>query len=373
MDWQRTFYSVSHSSYFHPLAVVLLHEICPRLCKDSDILMLSPFRPQQALLAAIGFDLASAAPGQRIGASTIHRAQGGERRCVILDLTTHDPSKLVRFFEDLHAERLINVAISRAQDHLLIIGNRTMIHKIAFKAQETTRYWKELLLQFDRSIQAYDAAEIVSPLPWSEVEERLRSSSVPARPVMISTVAEGNDLAALCGLASELKGSRKLVVARSQPPLLGDYIARTSDDCPPLMAAGDVLALPLDDQWLCVTSPSAGRVIWRIGFRHIVEPEVSPTDLTAFDCPKCGLQQGLVIGYVRGMGIRLICQNRSTRCFRERPLSLAAARMKARAAGMTCSHGHPATVRSGAKGLFLACENYPVCDWSDSIKLLEGM
>lgn len=372
-DWQRTFYSVSYSSYFHPLAVVLLHEICPLLGEDSDILLLSPFRPQQALLAAIGFDLTAATPSQRISASTIHRAQGGERRCVILDLTTHDSSKLARFFEDRHAERLINVAFSRAQDRLLVIGNRAMLHSVAAKAQDKTRYWKELLLQFDRAVQAYPAEEIVSPLAWSEVEDQLRSSSDPGKPVMISTSADGAELDALCKFAASLKGSRKVVVAPRQPPLLGDYIARASDDVPSLVAAGDVLAVPLNGQWLSVTSPSASRVIWRIGFKHIVEPEVAPADLTAFDCPRCGLQQGLIIGYVGGLGTRLVCQNRSTGCFHDRPLSIAAARVKARAAGMTCPSGHPATVRSGTKGLFLACENYPACDWSDSIRLLEGM
>lgn len=373
-EWQRTFFSVSQSSYFHPLAVVLLHEICPYLGGDNDVLLLSPFRPQQALLAAIGFDLAQKIPGQKLAASTIHRAQGGERRCVILDLTTHDPSKLVRFFEDRHAERLINVAISRAKDRLLIIGNKAMLHRIAANSQGTTRYWKELLLQFDQSIQAYSASDIVSPVPWSDVKEQLRSSGSLHKPVMICTEANGDELDSICKMATELKGSRKVVVAKTQPPLLGDYIARTNEDCPPLMAAGDVLAIPLDKQWLYVNSPSVTKVIWRIGFNHLVESEVSLSDLAAaFDCPNCKLVQGLVIGYVGGMGTRLICLNRSSGCFHERPLSVAAARMKARASGMACSHRHPITVRSGPKGLFLACENYPRCDWSESIRLLEGM
>src|SRR5690606_18331391 len=110
-------------------------------------------------------------------------------------------------------------------------------------------------------------------------------------------------------------------------------------DLPPMIVAGDLLAIPLNGQWLTATSPSVGRVLWRIAIKHIVEPEVTPADLAAFDCPNCGLPQGLIIRHVSGLGTRLACQNRHTGCYHDRPLSLAAARIKARVASMTCSHG----------------------------------
>ena len=43
---------------------------------------------------------------------------------MVVDLTAHDPGKHVSFFADADCHKLINVALSRAKDLLLVVGSR---------------------------------------------------------------------------------------------------------------------------------------------------------------------------------------------------------------------------------------------------------
>ncbi len=67
-------------------------------------------------------------------ASTVHRFQGGERDIVIYDTvdTGRGVSPLNRWFTESHAgsegARLLNVAASRARDHLVVIGALDALH-----------------------------------------------------------------------------------------------------------------------------------------------------------------------------------------------------------------------------------------------------
>jgi hypothetical protein len=59
--------------------------------------------------------------------ATVHRFQGSERQTVIVDLTDSTGCRLGRFMQGVSREddgwRLLNVAISRAMDHLIVVGN----------------------------------------------------------------------------------------------------------------------------------------------------------------------------------------------------------------------------------------------------------
>jgi ssDNA-binding Zn-finger/Zn-ribbon topoisomerase 1 len=59
-------------------------------------------------------------------------------------------------------------------------------------------------------------------------------------------------------------------------------------------------------------------------------------------------------------------------CPYQRRLSLEDAKLKVQLTGMTCPDGHPLTARQG-KGIFLGCENYPDCDYTDKLSILAGM
>lgn len=111
VEWQTTHFSVRDKSYFHLSSVPIIHKLACSFERHQDVLLLSPFRPQRSLLAALSFDLKERFPMLKVTASTIHRAQGSESRAVIVDLTTHDPNHLVAFFRDRHCENLFNVGI----------------------------------------------------------------------------------------------------------------------------------------------------------------------------------------------------------------------------------------------------------------------
>jgi hypothetical protein len=147
-EWQTTHYSVTEKSYFHLAAVPVLHALKSEICKSGEVLLLSPFRPQRSLLSALAFDLKEDYPGCKIVASTIHRSQGSESKTVVVDLTAHDPAKHVSFFADADCQKLINVALSRAKDRLLVVGSRAMLETLAAEYP----FWKSFLGEFGKGI-----------------------------------------------------------------------------------------------------------------------------------------------------------------------------------------------------------------------------
>jgi DNA replication ATP-dependent helicase Dna2 len=64
-----------------------------------------------------------------ITVDTVERFQGSERKNMILTLPIHDNSSLSSLMSlspDGSVDRKLNVALSRAQERLLILGNREM-------------------------------------------------------------------------------------------------------------------------------------------------------------------------------------------------------------------------------------------------------
>src|SRR5690606_21223235 len=112
--------------------------------------------------------------------------------------------------------------------------------------------------------------------------------------------------------------------------------------------------------------------LWRIGFSHLAEEEIDPMQAKRFFCPECATGE-LVLKRVGGEGWFLACSNgRSFECSYRRRLSLEEAKLKVQITGMTCPAHHPLTARQGSKGIFLGCENYPDCDYTEKLSLLEG-
>ncbi|WP_160330483.1 AAA domain-containing protein [Sphaerimonospora mesophila] len=89
-----------------------------------DLALISPFAPQARLLEA----LLPEAHFEAWAASTVHRFQGGERDIVVYDTvdTGRGVSPLHPWFTEggtgSEGARLLNVAASRARDHLVVIG-----------------------------------------------------------------------------------------------------------------------------------------------------------------------------------------------------------------------------------------------------------
>jgi hypothetical protein len=92
--------------------VELCKELVPRRCDPGDIIILTPFRAQRALIRAW-----LRREGLRgIDVLTVHRAQGSERHTVIFDPVQGESD----FLDTDDAPRLVNVAMSRAKARLVL-------------------------------------------------------------------------------------------------------------------------------------------------------------------------------------------------------------------------------------------------------------
>jgi len=370
-EWQTTHYSVSEKSYYHLAAIPLLHSLS-RLIFQDELLFLSPFRPQRSLLAALAFDIKARNESERrIVASTIHRSQGSEATAVIVDLTTHSPEQLVAFFRDKHCAKLFNVAISRAKDQLIVLGSRSMLKELT----KTMLFWKKVFIEFDSGIDVMSCNELIPDLATYDDLSSVPFAGTTSLPAIYSHPRQNGQASGGVEVLRGLTASRKLLVLPDPVTQIedGDVIVRKSTNCPPVFVGGGRVCLPWKDRWVAVESPNVSRVLWRIGFSHLADDEVDPIQVKRFFCPECA-NGDLVLQQLRGEGWFLVCNNGQVHeCYYRRRLSLEDAKLKVRIHGMRCPQGHPLTARSGPHSIFLGCENYPECDFSESLSILSGV
>lgn len=96
---------------------------------NSDLGIVSPYRPQVALLR----DLINEEGGHDVGVGTVHRFQGDERPIIILDLTESHPHRLGSFLGATSRRepgaKLLNVALSRAKEQLIIVADLSHLRR----------------------------------------------------------------------------------------------------------------------------------------------------------------------------------------------------------------------------------------------------
>jgi hypothetical protein len=289
---------------------------------------------------------------------------------VVVDLTTHSPQHLVAFFRDKHCERLFNVAISRAQDRLVILGSRAMIRCLA----KEMPFWARVESEFGGGLEVLSCDELVEDLDQVDDLTTLTPAGAKHLPAIYShSRILGPSRPGVAALR-KVTASRKLLVLPEEAEVAaGDCIVRTSANCPPVFVGGGCVCVPYRGKWLAVSSPNVSRVLWRIGFSHLADDEVDPGQARRFFCPECA-NGDLVLKQYRGEGWFLVCTNgRGQECLYRRRLSLEDAKLKVRLQGMRCSRGHPLTARQGGSRMFLGCENYPACEFKESLSILEGM
>ncbi|WP_333980870.1 DEAD/DEAH box helicase [Sphingomonas aerolata] len=106
------------------LVLAALDELAGSYVDAKDIVVLTPYRAQVALLRSM-----LRRDHAQVSVSTVHRAQGSERTLVIFDPV--DASST--FFNGAEGDRLINVAISRAKAHVVIPYHANDLRKPAMK------------------------------------------------------------------------------------------------------------------------------------------------------------------------------------------------------------------------------------------------
>ncbi len=83
-----------------------------------------PYRAQADLIRCL---LDECSLGSTVSVGTVHKFQGSEREAILLDLTESAPHVLGRFLNPLSLRdsgaRLLNVALSRARRHMIVVAN----------------------------------------------------------------------------------------------------------------------------------------------------------------------------------------------------------------------------------------------------------
>lgn len=146
------------SSPFSPVHSAVSAALAAALASDGrSTAVMSPYRAHTRLLASLcGEEPEGGAPT----VATVHRFQGGEAERVVFDLVDGDPmerpSPLTGGEADL-ARRLINVAMSRARDRLIVVGNLEFFAR-TLPASSPTRRALSALVREGHVVEATPAA-----------------------------------------------------------------------------------------------------------------------------------------------------------------------------------------------------------------------
>jgi superfamily I DNA and/or RNA helicase/ssDNA-binding Zn-finger/Zn-ribbon topoisomerase 1 len=126
----------------------------------------SPYSAQSKLLKDV---LKTRGLAENVRASTVHGFQGDEREIMVLDLVDSIGERNVGVF--LQANRLsddgaklLNVALSRAKQSIIIVGNLTFLDE----RLPSDSYLRRLLFQFQKNGKIVDARQILPLLPITQ-------------------------------------------------------------------------------------------------------------------------------------------------------------------------------------------------------------
>jgi superfamily I DNA and/or RNA helicase len=91
--------------------------------------VITPFRGQKKLLssklARIGVDI------NKMKIGTVHALQGAEREIIIFSPVYGIGDAATMFFDRDNKPNMLNVAVSRAKDNFIVIGNKEIFNKVA--------------------------------------------------------------------------------------------------------------------------------------------------------------------------------------------------------------------------------------------------
>ena len=267
---QTSPYCVQDKSYYQPHTIAFLNAICGsfREWLGTENLLLSPFRAQKALLEAASKDLSK--PILHFSASTIHKAQGSQEHTVIVDLTAHSTDNPQKFFVGEDAENLINVALSRAQQRLVIFGSMRLVQMLA-SANEYWRRFRDGLMTNCIQIPVGDLLAGVRLYP--RIDDALSSIPAPPEPQHLPSIyvespsqpcseeLRNRFFATSLGMKLVVKALGSVI-----PTGLGDGITYRSGTLPSFATWQGNLALPMMQQWASfkskrLVSPS-GQANW---------------------------------------------------------------------------------------------------------------
>lgn len=360
-------YSVHESSYYQPHSLLLLVAICTNFREwlGPENLLLSPFRAQRALLDAASKDLSK--PNRQLSASTIHKAQGSQEHTVIVDLTAHSTDNPQKFFTGDEAENLINVALSRAQQNLVVFGSVRLVQTLA----TTNEYWARFWDKIRNGYVQVPVRDVVAELPRHEsLNEALRSLDRNAEPqllpsVFVESTSEPCPEEVKQRFAQTRLGMKLIVMGggRLPPTATNDgitYRDSRTGAIPPFATWQGYLALPLVRQWVVNRMPETTKKLANIACGHLYEAQFEISDTHRLLCIRCS--HPLLLQMVFGKCV-LRCEREY--CGYSRSLTMQDAQTIVEVQNIKCPlcGSRPQPRKQKASGnVFLGCSNYPRCD-----------
>lgn len=359
-------YSVQDKSYYQPYSIPLLEGLINsfRDVLGNTNLILSPFRSQSKLLESVAKDLST--PNLSFQTSTIHKAQGSQEDTVIVDLTSHSVLNPQKFFVEEEAENLINVAISRAQNKLIIIGNIDMISILA----KYGGYWERFYKLMEEQCIQISAYKIIANVETCFLEESLQSETSKDN-VFLPSVYVENEVypctTSIQNIISSSKSNTKLILLNNpDDSRIGKgitYRGNSKNSVPVLAMFQGKLYLPLNSsedkkRWLVTNTPEGTKKMALVTCGHLFDTDFNVKDTFRLLCPK-----GHSLSLVGKLGrYKLTCE--SAYCYYSRQLTLKDAEVIIQTQSIFCSScgakPQPRVNRSDGS-VFVSCSNYPLC------------
>jgi hypothetical protein len=312
-----------------------------------------PFRAQRALLDAASKDLSKL--NRQLSAST-----------VIVDLTAHSADNPQKFFTGEEAENLINVALSRAQQNLVVIGSVRLVQTLAMANEYWRRFWDKVR---DGYVQV-PVRDVVAEVPrhsdlseaWMPLARCSQPQLLPS--VFVESSSESCPETVKQRFAQTKLGIKLIVTTggRVPPTATNDgitYRASRTAAIPPFATWQGYLALPLMRQWTVFRMPETTKKLATISCGHLYEAPFEISDTNRLLCIRCS--HPLLLRLVFGKGV-LRCEREY--CGYSRPITMQDAQTLVEVQNLKCPlcGSRPQPRRQGASGnVFLGCSNYPRC------------
>ncbi len=104
--------------------MLIAYENSGKTLHENSIGVITPYRAQIALIRA-------KLPNEKIQIDTVERYQGGAKDIIILSLVTNRPSQLKTLvsLSNEGIDRKLNVALTRAKEQIIIVGNEEILGK----------------------------------------------------------------------------------------------------------------------------------------------------------------------------------------------------------------------------------------------------
>ncbi len=359
-------YSVQERSYYQPYSMILLNAICTNFRKwlGPENLLLSPFRAQRALLDAASKDLSR--PNRKMSASTIHKAQGSQEHTVLVDLTAHSADNPQRFFTGDEAQNLINVALSRAQQNLIVFGSVRLVQTLAATNEYWQRFWDKIRNGYVQVSFRDVIADVRLHASLSEAFQSLDRQEPQLLPSVLVESASESCPDDVKHLFAETKLGMKLVVTsggRLPPNVTTDGV--TDRDCrsgaiPPCATWQGHLALPITRQWGAFRMPETTKKLANIACGHLYEAQFEIGDTHRLLCIRCSHPLLLQMSFGK---CKLRCEREY--CGYSRSLTMRDAQTLVEVRNLKCplcgSRPQPRQQKSSGN-VFLGCSNYPRCE-----------